>query len=131
MYRSDRPEIVRVGRRQLLGDFPLTSRGLRLPWRGGTIEYGWLALLLCVGLLIPILLAVLVSAPLVFPPLAASSLIIATQSQHLNSHPRAVVLGHGCGILAGLAVSAAAMVWVGGLAYALVKSALFVIINAF
>ena len=68
------------------------------------MEYGWLALLLCVGLLIPILLAVLVSAPLVFPPLAASSLIIATQSQHLNSHPRAVVLGHGCGILAGLAV---------------------------
>ena len=34
-------------------------------------------------------------------------------------------------ILAGLAVSAAAIVWVGGLAYALVKSALFVIINAF
>lgn len=34
-------------------------------------------------------------------------------------------------ILAGLAVSAAALVWVGGLAYALVKSALFVIINAF
>jgi hypothetical protein len=34
-------------------------------------------------------------------------------------------------ILAGLAVSAAAFVWVGGLAYALMKSAIFVLINAF
>lgn len=34
-------------------------------------------------------------------------------------------------ILAGLVVSVAAFVWVGGLAYALVKSAVFVIINAF
>ncbi len=34
-------------------------------------------------------------------------------------------------ILAGLVVSAAAFVWVGGLAYALVKSAIFVMINAF
>lgn len=34
-------------------------------------------------------------------------------------------------ILAGLAVSAAAFVWVGGLAYALVKSAIFVVFNAF
>ncbi len=104
VQRSDRPEIVRVGREQLLGSFPLTSRGLRLPWRGGPMEYGWLALFLCVGLLIPIFLAVLMSAPLVFPPLAASSLIIATQSQRLNSHPRAVVLSHGCGIAAGLVV---------------------------
>lgn len=34
-------------------------------------------------------------------------------------------------ILAGLVVSVAAFTWVGGLAYALVKSAVFVIINAF
>lgn len=34
-------------------------------------------------------------------------------------------------ILAGLVISVAALVWVGGLAYALMKSAIFVILNAF
>jgi hypothetical protein len=37
----------------------------------------------------------------------------------------------GVWILAGLAVSAIAFVWVGGLAYALIKSTLFLVLNAF
>ena len=37
----------------------------------------------------------------------------------------------GAWILAGLAVSVAAMLWVGGLAYALIKSTLFLVLNAF
>ncbi len=92
-----------VGRAQLLADFPLTAHGLRLPGNRGPVLYLWLAGVAVIGLAVPTVLGIWFAAPLVFPPLASSALMVTAQSQRLNAHPRAVLLGHGCGVLAGLA----------------------------
>lgn len=97
----------RIGRRQLLADFPLTAEGLRLPWRTGAFIFVWLALVTAFGLVVPTVLAVAAAAPLVFPPLGSSAMMIAAQSQRINAHPRAVIIGHGCGIVSGVAVELA------------------------
>lgn len=101
---SPNPTFSVRGRRQLLADFPYTAAGLRLPGRDGKAVFLWLGLFCVWVLLIPTALAVWMEAPLVFPPLASSALMVCAQSTRLNATPRAVILGHGCGIVAGLTV---------------------------
>lgn len=95
-------DLRKLGRAQLLADFPLTANGLRLPGRAGPLLYLWLAGVAVIGLAVPTILGIWFAAPLVFPPLASSALMVTSQSQRLNAHPRAVMLGHGCGVVAGL-----------------------------
>ena len=104
MDAGDFHDLRVVGRRQLLADFPLTADGLRLPWRASWIIYVWLALTAAVGLAVPTAIGIWLAAPLIFPPLASSALMVASQSQRHNAHPRAVLLGHGCGAIAGLVI---------------------------
>ncbi|MFI0434039.1 MAG: HPP family protein [Candidatus Nanopelagicales bacterium] len=103
---SPDPSFSVRGRRQLLADFPYTAAGLHLPGRDGPAIFGWLALFTVWALAIPTVLAVWMQAPLVFPPLASSALMVCAQATRLNATPRAVILGHGSGVVAGLIVVA-------------------------